>query len=162
MPFLIYIRQEQQTRPLHHTLNVFQLIAIYNVCFGTKQEGAQDVIDGLVDEGLLLRSKSGKLSMGKEYKRIAKEMSGVKNGDVNGQLDGQLDGQLRDQLEGQLNESQKITLEYIRQHEGDNTTAVSNGLDKPFCTIDKHIKVLLKLGLIERRGGKRTGGYYPL
>ena len=73
---------------------MFQLIAIYNVCFGTKQEDAQDVIDGLVDEGLLLRSKSGKLSMGKEYKRIAKEMSGVKNEDVNGQLDGQLDGQL--------------------------------------------------------------------
>lgn len=125
---------------------------------GLPARATKDVIDGLVDEGLLVRSKSGKLSMGKEYKRIAKEMSGGKNGDGNGQLD----GQLRDQLEGQLNESQKITLEYIRQHEGDNTTAVSNGLDKPFRTIDKHIKVLLKLGLIERRGGKRTGGYYPL
>ena len=39
MPFLIYIRQVQQKRPLHHKLNVFQLIVIYNVCFGTKQEG---------------------------------------------------------------------------------------------------------------------------
>ena len=79
VPFLIYIRQEQQKRPLHHKLNVFQLIAIYNVCFGTKQEGAQDVIDGLVDEGLLLRSKSGKISMPREYQNIYSEIYSTKN-----------------------------------------------------------------------------------
>lgn len=63
---------------------------------------------------------------------------------------------------GQLNESKKKTLEYIRQHEGYNTTAVSTRLDKPFRTVDKHIRILLMLGFIERRGGKRTGGYYAL
>ena len=112
------------------------------------------MIDGLVDEGLLLRSKSGKLSMGKEYKRIAKEMSGVKNGDVNGGINGE--------LESQLNESQKKTLEYIRQHDDYNTNQISAGLGVPFDTVDKHIRVLQKLGLIAHRGSKRTGVYHAL
>lgn len=68
--------------------------------------------------------------------------------------------ELNGQLNGQLNESQHTTLDYIRQHEGCNTTAISNGLNKPFRTIDKHIKVLLELDLIERRGSKKTSGYY--
>ena len=63
-------------------------------------------------------------------------------------------------LNGQLNESQRETLEYIRVNEGCNTTAIAKGLGKPFRTIDKHINILLQLGLIERRGSKRTGGYY--
>ena len=71
-------------------------------------------------------------------------------------------GELNGQLNGQLNDSQKETLEYIIQHQGCNTTAIANGLDKPFRTIDKHVSVLLKQKLIERRGSKKTGGYYPL
>ena len=67
---------------------------------------------------------------------------------------------LNGQLNGQLNESQRETFEYIRVNEGCNTTAIAKGLGKPFRTIDKHINILLQLGLIERRGSKRTGGYY--
>ncbi|MBQ9587716.1 MAG: winged helix-turn-helix transcriptional regulator [Bacteroidales bacterium] len=59
-----------------------------------------------------------------------------------------------------LNESQREIFEYIRVNKGCNTTAIAKGLGKPFRTIDKHINTLLQLGLIERRGGKRTGGYY--
>lgn len=69
-------------------------------------------------------------------------------------------GTLIGQLNGQLNESQRETLEYIRVNEGCNTTAIAKGLGKPFRTIDKHINTLLQFGLIERRGSKRTGGYY--
>lgn len=69
-------------------------------------------------------------------------------------------GILNGQLNGQLNESQRETFEYIRVNEGCNTTAIAKGLVKPFRTIDKHINILLQLGLIERRGSKRTGGYY--
>ena len=64
------------------------------------------------------------------------------------------------QLIGQLNESQKETLEYIRTHEGCNTTMISNGLGKPFRTIDKHIQFMIDTKIIERRGSKKTGGYY--
>ena len=69
-------------------------------------------------------------------------------------------GILNGQLNGQLNESQRETLEYIRVNEGCNTTAIAKGIGKPFRTIDKHINTLLQFGLIERRGSKRTGGYY--
>lgn len=79
VPFLVYIRQEQQKRPVHHKLNVFQLMAIYNVCFGDGLEVKQDVIDGLVEEELLLRAKSGKLSMVKGYQNIYAEIHSTKN-----------------------------------------------------------------------------------
>jgi predicted HTH transcriptional regulator len=52
---------------------------------------------------------------------------------------------------GTLNESQRETFEYIRVNEGCNTTAIAKGIGKPFRTIDKHINILLQLGLIERR-----------
>ena len=69
-------------------------------------------------------------------------------------------GTLNGQLNGQLNESQRETFEYILVNEGCNTTEIAKGLGKAFRTIDKHINTLLQLGLIERRGSKRTGGYY--
>ena len=61
---------------------------------------------------------------------------------------------------GQLNDSQKETLGFIKAHEGFNTTRIAESLGKPFRTVDKHINILLELNLIERRGSKKTGGYY--
>ena len=75
-------------------------------------------------------------------------VNGVVNGDVNGGLN------------GQLNDSQKETFEFIKAHEGYNTTKIADDLGKPFRTIVKHINVLLELNMIERRGSKKTGGYY--
>lgn len=62
------------------------------------------------------------------------------------------------QLNGGFNDSQKMTLEYVRQHEGCNTKQISVGLDVPFDTIDKHIRLLVKNGFIEHRGSKKIGG----
>jgi len=39
---------------------------------------------------------------------------------------------------------------------------ISDKLSIPFSTIDKHIRVLLKGKHIERRGSKKTGGYYAV
>ena len=74
--------------------------------------------------------------------------AGVVNGVVNGDVN------------GQLNDSQKETFEFIKAHEGYNTTKIADDLGKPFRTIVKHINVLLELNMIERRGSKKTGGYY--
>ena len=63
-------------------------------------------------------------------------------------------------LNGGLNENQIKTLEYIRMHEGCQVKDISAELNVPIDTIDKHISVLLKKSLIERRGSKKTGGYY--
>ena len=37
---------------------------------------------------------------------------------------------------------------------------ISKQLKMPFGTVDRHIRVLLKKNLIERRGSKKTGGYF--
>ena len=75
---------------------------------------------------------------------------------------GELNGGIRGGLNGGLNDGPKKTLEYICQHEGCNTKQISIGLDVPFDTIEKQIRILLKKGLIEHRGSKKTGGYYPV
>ena len=90
----------------------------------------------------------------RQAKDTAEQVAG--NGDVNGRLN----GQLNDQLNGQLNDSQKETFEFIKAHEGYNTTKIADVLGKPFRTIVKRINVLLELNMIERRGSKKTGGYY--
>ena len=63
-------------------------------------------------------------------------------------------------LNGGLNESQRMTLEFIRQHEGCQVKQISSELNVPVDTIDKHISVLVNYSMIERRGSKKTGGYY--
>lgn len=79
VPFLVYIRQEQAKRPLHHKLNVFQLIAIYNVCFGDGLDVKESIINQLVKDGILVRSKSGKISMSKDYHAIYSEIFSARN-----------------------------------------------------------------------------------
>ena len=86
IPFLVYIRQEQAKRPQHHKLSIFQLMAIYKVCFGDELEIKSSVIDVLVKEGILLRSKAGKISMSKEYQGIYSEIYSTKNIDWFGAL----------------------------------------------------------------------------
>ena len=86
IPFLVYIRQEQAKRPKHHKLNVFQLMAIYNVCFGEGLDIKSDLVDGLVKEGILIKAKKGNLSMSKEYQSIFSEIHSIKNVDWVGAL----------------------------------------------------------------------------
>ena len=71
-------------------------------------------------------------------------------------------GELNGELNGQLNKAQLGTLSFINSHEGCKAQEIAAGLGIPFSTVDKHIRVLLKAGLIERRGSKKTGGYYPV
>lgn len=86
IPFLVYIRQEQAKRQKHHKLNVFQLMAIYNVCFGEGLDIKSDLLDGLVKEGILIKAKKGNLSMSKEYQSIFSEIHSIKNVDWVGAL----------------------------------------------------------------------------
>ncbi|MBR4913011.1 MAG: helix-turn-helix transcriptional regulator [Bacteroidales bacterium] len=62
------------------------------------------------------------------------------------------------ELNGQLNKAQLGTLSFINSHKGCKAQELSVELGIPFSTVDKHIRVLLKAGLIERRGSKKTGG----
>lgn len=76
--FLIYIRQEQAQRPQYHKLNISQLITLYNVCFGDGHMTFPNTIEELVAAGLL-RHKSGKITMSKDYQNIYSEIHSAKS-----------------------------------------------------------------------------------
>lgn len=77
--FLVYIRQEQSKRPKHHKLNVFQLMALYNICFGEGLDIRSVIIEDLLEKGIILKDKNGKLLMPKEYQKIYSEINSTSN-----------------------------------------------------------------------------------
>jgi ATP-dependent DNA helicase RecG len=66
----------------------------------------------------------------------------------------------KNNLNGELNKGQETVYLYIKKHKGINAKDISDELNIPFSTIDKQVRVLLRKNLIERRGSKKTGGYY--
>ena len=76
-------------------------MAIYNVCFGDGMEVKNSTIDELMNEDILLRTKSGKLTMSKEYKKLFSDIThhDGSNGEINGGINGginSLSSSLRD------------------------------------------------------------------
>ena len=65
-------------------------------------------------------------------------------------------------LNGGLNEGQKKVFLFIQKNKGIKAKDISIQLNMPINTIEKHIKVLINKNIIERRGSKKTGGYYTL
>ena len=108
--------------------------------------GTNDVIDRCVELGL----RKPEFHQDDNFTVVMwrKEVDEKNNEGVNGELN------------GELNDSQKETLVFIKEHEGCRATMIAETKEISFSTIDKHIRVLLKTGAIERRGSKKTGGYY--
>ena len=69
-------------------------------------------------------------------------------------------GGLNGGLSGGLNEGQQKVIQLIQRDEGIKVKDISIQLNMPIDTVDKHIRVLIKKNLIERRGSRKTGGYY--
>lgn len=153
VPFLVYIRQEQTKRPLHHKLNVFQLMAIYNVCFSDGLDVKPTTIDELVGEGILLKTKGGKLSMSKDYRKLFTEIAhhDSREGDINGDINGEING-----LKGSLKEVYLIVL----HHPGIKIKQVAELRKKSVSTVWKQLTDLRKKDIVEYRGANKTGGYY--
>ena len=149
VPFLIYIRQLQSKQPRHQKFNVFQLLAIYNVCFGDGLEMKPSMIDKLVENGIILRSKTGKLSMAREYKNIVAEISS--RTPVNGEINGEINS---------LSAGLKETYLIVKSHPGIKIKAVAEMRNKSESTIGKQLADLKKKGIIDYRGANKTGGYY--
>ncbi len=74
----------------------------------------------------------------------------------------QLSDGLSDGLNDGLNDRQKLTLEEIRKNPGIKVKELSDKLGIPIDTLDRYIRIFVKRNLIERRGSKKTGGYYAL
>ena len=74
-----------------------------------------------------------------------------KTGGSNGLSDGLNDG---------LNERQKKVLKEIKNNPGIKGKELAEHLNIPIDTIDRYIKVFTLNNLVERKGSKKTGGYY--
>jgi len=75
---------------------------------------------------------------------------------------GRLNDKLNGKLNDKLNETQNKIYNAIMNDSGINANELSIKLNVPISTINKNIGVLVKLKLIERRGSRKTGGYYKL
>ena len=91
-----------------------------------------------------------------------KEASDVKEVMEDGGLNGTLNCTLNGTLNGTLNEPQSKVLLFISENEGINATAIIEKLSIPRDTLNKIIRHLMELKLIERRGSKKTGGYWKV
>jgi ATP-dependent DNA helicase RecG len=70
-------------------------------------------------------------------------------------------GTLNGILNGTLNDSQQLVYEYIRTHPGCQASEIIDHCGIPRDTLNKILRKLIEEhNLIERRGSKRTGGYY--
>ena len=66
---------------------------------------------------------------------------------------------INDELNDELNKGQKIVYKYIEKNNKIQAKDISNQLNIPFGTVDRHIRFLLKHKFIVRIGSKKTGGY---
>ena len=86
--------------------------------------------------------------------------NGELNGELNGGLNGGLNSTLNGTLNGTLNSKQKDVLAFITTTPGVQAQEIIDRLSIPRDTLNKILKVLIDRKLIERRGSKKTGGYY--
>lgn len=88
IPFLVFIRKKQEEREQNNKLNVLELLVVYKVCFNSAlDETEMKFVDKLVNEGLLCRSRGGKICLSKEYDIITKEIRNLDSIDWLGVLD---------------------------------------------------------------------------
>ena len=115
--------------------------------------------DELVDEGILLRSKSGKLSMPKEYKKLVSEIThhAYVNGEINGGINGEINGEIKS-----LSASLKKVYLIVKEYPGIKIKKVAQLRGKTESTVGKQLADLKKKGVIEYRGANKTGGYYAI
>jgi ATP-dependent DNA helicase RecG len=79
------------------------------------------------------------------------------NEGVNGYVNGYVNGEVNS-----LTPSQKNVYDIVHDNPGFNTKKIAEILKKSPRTIEKHIALLAKTGLIEHRDSDKTGGYYPV
>lgn len=104
-------------------------------------------MDELVNEGVLLRTKSGKLSMSTEYRKLVAEIAhrDDRNGEINA-------------LSGSLREVYMI----VKNNPGIKIKKVAELRKKSESTAAKQLTDLKKKQLVEYRGANKTGGYYVI
>ena len=64
--------------------------------------------------------------------------------------------------QNKVSAGQNKVLECIRVNPGWRIPRISEATNIPSKSIERHVKALIALGLIEHRGSKKTGGYFAL
>ena len=119
----------------------------------TDNENVVNIVGGQLNDQL-----NGELNFG--------ELNGGLNGELNLQRANNKDiatttnGELNGGLNGELKSILQRAYSCISRNQGCNLIQLSEKINVPFDTVEKHVRVLLAKGLIVRKGGKKTGGYY--
>ena len=79
---------------------------------------------------------------------------------VNGTLNGTSNGTLIKNIKDSLNASQSKVFDFIMRNPGCMGKEITGVLDMPRDTFNKIIRSLFEKKIIERRGSKKTGGYW--
>lgn len=67
---------------------------------------------------------------------------------------------VNDSRNDRINSSMMVTLTIVRSNPGIQRKGISDISGKSISTIDRHLAILVKEGLIEHRDSDKTGGYY--
>ena len=65
-------------------------------------------------------------------------------------------------MNGGITEGEKLALDIIRAYPGNRVPYLSKASGIPDRTLERYTSSLREKGLIEFKGSKRTGGYYPV
>ena len=102
--------------------------------------------------------------IGKDFivRRSSKKTGGYWVTGTDSELDGTLSGGLNGTLSSGLNGTLNLLFECINETPGIQAHTISEKLDRPLDTVKKQIKKLVDKDLVERRGSKKTGGYWVI
>ena len=85
---------------------------------------------------------------------------GELNGGLSGGLNVPVNGALIKNIKESLNASQSKVFDFIMRNPGCMGKEITGALDMPRDTFNKIIRFLFEKKIIERRGSKKTGGYW--
>ena len=96
------------------------------------------------------------------FRRAAEKTTEKMDEGVNGPVNGELNGELNGRLNGRLNPTQQKVYDSIAGYPGIKAKDISARHKIQIDTLYKVIRALTEMNLIEHRGSKKTGGYYPV
>ena len=81
-------------------------------------------------------------------------------GGANDRVNDSRNDRVNDSRNDRINSSMMVTLTIVRSNPGIQRKGISDISGKSISTIDRHLAILVKEGLIEHRDSDKTGGYY--
>jgi len=81
-------------------------------------------------------------------------------GGGNDRVNDKINDRVNDSRNDRINSSMMVTLTIVRSNPGIQRKGISDISGKSISTIDRHLAILVKEGLIEHRDSDKTGGYY--